>query len=105
MNYVFKVADIKSMIEHWMATPPNGYIGVSYGRQLRELLYKPMTEDSANILLEWMREDMPILKQLGDSQLMVVEQSRGYDAKDFFIQLGEVLIPIPTKPEDNILGD
>jgi hypothetical protein len=104
MNYIFKISDIERMIEHWMNAPPNGYIGVTYGRNKRELLHKPMTEDSANTLLDWMREDMPILRQLSDADFSVVEQELGYDKKAFFIQLSSILIPIPTRVDDNILG-
>lgn len=104
MNYVFKLEDIKRMIEHWLGTPPNGYVGVSYGRELTQLLFKPMTEDSANTLMEWMKADIPILKQLSDADFRVVSQTIGYDKKRFFIQIGEILIPIKTQVEENILG-
>lgn len=104
MNYVFKLADIQRMIEHWLHTKPNGYIGVSYGRELQALLFKPMTDDSANTLLEWMKADMPILKQLSDANLSVVSQDLGFDKKQFFIQIGTILIPIETQNLDNALG-
>lgn len=105
MNYIFKAEDIKRMIEHWLATPPNGYIGVNYGRELHELLFKPMTDESADKLLEWMKADMPILKQLGDSDLKVVSEDITFEKKRFFIQIGSILIPIKTQADENILGD
>lgn len=105
MNYIFKVEDIKRMIEHWLATKPNGYIGVSYGRELQQLLLKPMTEDSADTLLRWMKADIPILKQLSDSDLMVVSEDLTFEKKRFFIQIGTILIKIPTQADENILGD
>lgn len=92
------------MIEHWLNTPPNGYIGVTYGRNLREILFKPMTEDSANTLMDWMLEDMPILKQLSDEDFRIVEQDDGHDKKRFFIKLTTILIEIPTQAGENILG-
>lgn len=104
MNYIFKQEDIRRMVEHWLGTPPNGYIGVSYGRELTQLLFKPMTDDSANTLMDWMKADMPILKQLSDADFRVVEQTVEYDKKRFFIKIGEILIPIKTQVEENILG-
>lgn len=105
MNYVFKKDDIIRMINHWFATPPNGYIGKSYGREWRELLFKPMTEDSANTILYWMKTDMPVLKQLSENDLIVVAQDMGFDKKQYFIQLGGgILIPFPIQAEENILG-
>ena len=101
MNFIFKLADIQRMIEHWLGTKPYGYIGVSYGRELQELLHKPMTEDTANKLIEWMKADMPILKQLGDADLSVVSEPIGIDKKKFYILIGEILIPIETEATNN----
>ena len=56
MNYIFRADDIKRMIEHWLATPPNGYVGVSYGRNPKELLNRPMDDDTADTLLPQARE-------------------------------------------------
>ena len=47
---------------------------------------------------------MPILRQLSDADFSVVEQELGYDKKAFFIQLSSILIPIPTRVDENILG-
>lgn len=104
MNYIFKGEDIKQMIEHWLATPPNGYIGVSYGRNPRELLNKPMDEDTADTLLLWMREDMPILKQLSDNELKVVHEEVNFETKQFYIQIGEILLPIKTETSEDVVG-
>lgn len=104
MNYIYKIDDIKRMIDHWLATPPNGYIGVSYGRELKQLLLKPMTEELANDLLDWMKTDIPILKKLSDDALSVVSTDVGIDKKQFYIQIGSILIPIKTQVEENILG-
>jgi hypothetical protein len=42
-------------------------VGVSYGRNPKELLNRPMDDDTADTLLQWMREDMSIFKQLSDN--------------------------------------
>ena len=104
MNYIFGADDIKRMIKHWLATPPNGYVGVSYGRNPKELLNHPMDDDTADTLLQWMREDMPILKQLSDNELSVAHEEVNFETKQFYIQIGEILIPIKTETSNEVIG-
>lgn len=104
MNYIFRADDIKRMIEHWLATPPNGYVGVTYGRNPKELLNRPMDDDTADMLLQWMREDMPILKQLSDNDLSVAHEEVNFETKQFYIQIGEILIPIKTETSNEVVG-
>lgn len=94
MNYTFKARDIKRIIEHWLATEPNSYIGVSYGRNLSELLFGPLNEDKADTLLTWLREDIPVLNQVVDGELQVVSEVIGLDQRKFYIKIGQILIPI-----------
>ena len=104
MNYIFRADDIKRMIEHWLATPPNGYVGVTYGRNPKELRNRPMDDDTADTLLQWMREDMPILKQLSDNDLSVAHEEVNFETKQFYIQIGEILIPIKTETSNEVIG-
>ena len=104
MNYIFRADDIKRMIEHWLATPPNGYVGVTYGRNPKELLNRPMDDDTANTLLQWMREDMSILKSLPEGSLNVVSTEVNFETKQFFIEIGEILIPIKTETSNEVVG-
>lgn len=104
MNYIFRADDIKRMIEHWLATPPNGYVGVTYGRNPKELLNRPMDDDTADTLLQWMREDMSILKQLSDNDLSVAHEEVNFETKQFYIQIGEILIPIKTETSNEVIG-
>lgn len=105
MNYIFSKADIVGMIEHWFATPPNGYLGKSYGREWQELMFKPMSEDTANMILYWMKTDIPVLKQLSDDDLMVAEEAMGFDKKRYYIVVGgDTEIAFPIQTEENILG-
>ncbi|ENV14750.1 hypothetical protein WCE14_08970 [Acinetobacter schindleri] len=97
MNFIFKTEDLKRMIEHWLNTPPNGYIGVSYGRNPKELINRPMDDDTADLLLSWMREDIPVLKQLDDNDLSIVSEELNFETKQFYIQIGQIVIPIKTE--------
>ncbi len=95
MNYVFSSEIIKRIIEHWLATPPNGYLGYRYGRNLAELLFHPMNEDRADILLSWIKKDIPIFRNATDGELSVVSEAIGIDQKRYYIQFGEIQVLIP----------
>lgn len=94
MNYTFKAEQVKAMILHWLGTPPNGYIGVSYGRNLHELLFHPLSEDNADTLLSWIKEDIPVLRNLTSDQLSIVSKTIDNDKKQFYIKIGKVLVQI-----------
>lgn len=104
MNYIFNIDDIKRMIEHWIATPPNGYIGLSYARNPKELLFKPLDQDSSDTFLSWMREDIPILKQLSDNDLSIVEEVHSFESKTFHVSIGRILLPIQIVNGDTVEG-
>lgn len=104
MNYIFRLEDVKRMVEHWLDTPPNGYVGVSYGRNVKELLHRPMDDDTADILLSWIREDIPVFKNLSDNELKIVEEEVNFETKQIYIQIGEILIPIKTETTEIVTG-
>lgn len=99
MIYNYKFDQIKAMIDHWMNTPPNGYRGVSYGRNIGEILLKPLNDDSANLLLQWMREDIPILQKIPQANLNVYSKPIGHDKREYFITIFEFVIPIVDNRE------
>lgn len=102
MSFIFRAADIRRMIEHWLATPPNGYIGVNYGRNPRQLLQKPLTEDTSDLLLDWMKQDIPVLKQISDSELYIGVDEINFESKRYFIVIGTERIRIKTETVENV---
>ncbi|AWL27146.1 hypothetical protein DJ533_00230 (plasmid) [Acinetobacter defluvii] len=105
MNFNLEPLHVKAIIEHWLNTPPNGYIGVNYGRNLAEILLKPMSVDSADLILQWIKEDIPLLRGLSSEELMIMSEDVGFDKKLFYIQIGQVLIPLQNKNVDEQMGD
>jgi hypothetical protein len=78
---------------------------VSYGRNPNELLNRPMDDDVADTYLNWMREDIPVLKQLIGNDLSIVSQDVGHDRKNFFVRIGNtILIPIQSDAEETVVG-
>ena len=105
MSYAFKSEQIKNIIEHWLYNPPNGYIGVNYGRNLAEILLRPMTEETANQIINWMKEDIPLFAPLSSDQLSIQSESFDYDKKRFYIKIGQILIPLVSPNTNNLQGD
>lgn len=97
MNYIFNTSDIVRMILHWLGTPANGYIGVDYARNPRQLLQAPMSEDSSDLLLQWMKEDIPVLKNISDSDLYIAEEVVNFETKRFYIVIGAETILFKTE--------
>lgn len=84
---------IVAMIQHWLATPPNGYFGSSYGNNLAEQLLKNTEDYVADAFLEKLKSDIPILERV---QIDVVEEHLGFERVNVYLQIGETLIPITT---------
>lgn len=97
MSLVLDPKAVKRILDHWFNTPPNGYIGVRYARNVRQILLKPMTEDSSDLLLQWMKEDIPLFRNLSSDQLSIVSRNISFDKKEYFVQVGnQIRVPFPT---------
>jgi hypothetical protein len=62
-----------------------------------------MDDDTADTLLQWMREDMSIFKQLSDND-WTSHTEVNFETKQFYIQIGEILIPIKTETSNEVVG-
>lgn len=85
---------IVSMINHWLATPVNGYFYQSYGSNVKEQLLKNLTAFSADAFLQKLKIDVPILNQLNGDQLSVVTQMPDFENVYVYIKLGNILIEV-----------
>lgn len=72
MSYIYSADELKQMIEHWVATRPNSYLGYGYGFNLHEMLLKPLTVIEADFILNELKNNIPPLKHLNDDQLSIV---------------------------------
>lgn len=77
---------IMGMVRHWMATRANGYIGSRYGSDPLSLLHEPLNSLAADEYMAKMRQDLPILNQLGDA-VNIYQQTEGNDKKRIFIEI------------------
>ena len=54
--------DLNGMIDHWISTPENGYIGSSYGfrKKLLEITTTPQSQENTKIIEDKLKLDIPI---------------------------------------------
>lgn len=84
--------DFQDMVRHWIATPPNAYLGDSYGSNLAELLQNPFGTGIADAAIAKLRQDVPLAGALGGGQINLYAQENGPDRLDIVIQIaGQVL--------------
>lgn len=58
----FTARDLSSMVGHWLSTPPNGYLGQSYGSDVKAILQTPMSAGLANGLIAKCKTDVPLAR-------------------------------------------
>ena len=57
--------DVQAMVSHWLRTPTNGYLGSTYGNDIKALLQLPLSDSRmADALIRKLREDIPVLQIL-----------------------------------------
>lgn len=91
---------VKAMVVHWLATPPNGYFGSGYGADVRTMLLRDLSADSADALLKKLRRDLPLLDQFSDQQLRIETAVSGHDSLYVYLMIGAIQIALgDSKPE------
>lgn len=64
--------DVVRMINHWAATPENGYLGSDYGggTVLNQYLNASSLEDNSKTLIKKLKKDVPYLEGLDVSVVL-----------------------------------
>lgn len=96
---------IKAMINHWLATPPNGYFGQSYGADVRNMLLRELSTDNADKLLAKLRRDIPLMNQLDDSQLSISTTTAGFDQLYVYLRVGGINIELGESTTETVDQD
>lgn len=78
---------IMAMIEHWLQSEVNGYLGSDYGPDWNSLFLGPLSAPFANTFIEKMKSDIPILKQLSPDQLQLWSQDEGFETKVIYLRV------------------
>lgn len=85
--------DIEKMIIHWLNTPPNSYLGSSYGFDKWELLFKPQQVGVVDDFLAKLKADLPVVRLFSD-RINVYSLPLGVDNLLLFLQVGDVTIDL-----------
>lgn len=85
--------DIARMVQHWLSTPPNGYLGSGYGSDPKALLQLPNADGLGDAFIDKMLVDIPILKSLPRGSVNVYFETINKDQKRLLIEVGDTLIP------------
>lgn len=106
MKYLLNSDDINNILEHWLGTPANSYRGSRYGEKNNRILFKEMSADVANEILDKLKEDVPIFTSFDSNVLQIYSEDIGHDKKRIYLSVGTLMIPIGTTTGDvNYTGD
>lgn len=86
--------EVQDMVRHWLETPPNGYLGSSYGCDLKALLQNPMTAGLADSFIDKMISDVPVLANLPAGAINIYVEEVGNDTQKLIIDLNGSLIDV-----------
>lgn len=74
---MLNATDLTEMTTHWLGCPVGGYLGSSYGSDIKDMLQRPMGSAFANKALAKLREDIPIIGALPASSLNIYAEQDG----------------------------
>lgn len=87
--------DIQDMVTHWTRTPVNGYLGSSYGQDIKSLLHRPQADGAPEALLQKLRGDVPIIQALPDGATNLYSVQTQPDRLDLIIEVAGQAITVP----------
>jgi len=73
--------EIQRMVRHWLEVPENGYLGSSYGSNIRALLQRPQFGDRRRVdaFIAKLKRDVPVLQALPAGSVSLFAQPKGVD--------------------------
>lgn len=89
--------EIEQMVEHWVSTPAGSYLGSSYGNPLKDTLQRPQADIDADMVIEKLRADIPILGVLptGSVNVYAYADPQYIDRTEIVIEVGGREISVP----------
>ncbi|MGL5224204.1 MAG: hypothetical protein ACRC8Q_02520 [Aeromonas sp.] len=79
--------DLEGMVEHWLGTPVDGYLGSDYGQSLTSILQLPHSDGAADDLLRKLREDIAITYSLPPESVSLYSAPRDVDGLDIVLEV------------------
>ena len=88
-------SDIQEMVSHWLHVPVNGYLGSSYGQDIKALLHRPQADGAPEALLQKLRVDVPVLQALPSGAINLYSVQTPPDRLDLVIEVAGQAIAVP----------
>lgn len=88
--------DILKMVQHWLNTPVNTYLGSDYGFDKHQLLFQPLDMHNADAVIAKLRKDVPVLDVLPTDAVNLFAIPIGPDKLQIFLQIGSLQINIES---------
>lgn len=79
--------ELEAMVEHWLNTPVNGYMGSGYGQDIKALLQKPHSDREANALIRKLKADLAILASLSADSINIYGTPAGVDTYHIVLEV------------------
>jgi len=86
--------ELQGMVSHWVATPPNGYLGSNYGADAHSMLQNPMRTGLADSFLNKLRNDVPLVGALPPGAVNMYAQDDGLDKRTIMIEASGQLVAL-----------
>lgn len=87
--------ELEGMVEHWLSTPVNGYLGSGYGQDAKSLLQRPHSDSSADEFMRKMREDIIITTALPSDAVSLYGKPSGVDRLDIILEVAGRAFELP----------
>ena len=94
MKNAVTAQEVRGMVEHWLSTPPSGYLGQSYGSDPQALLQQPLSSGLGDAFVDRMLRDIPILGALPRGTVNVDMVERDNESTSLIIEIGGTRVSI-----------
>lgn len=82
--------DIQAMVEHWLKTPINTYLGSSYGFNKSALLFQPLSTATIDEVIDKLKRDVPILNVLDSGAINIFSIPIPPARMALYLQVGDL---------------
>ena len=79
--------ELEGMVEHWLSTPVNKYLGSSYGHDIKSLLQQPHSGVAADQLIRKLVSDIPLLSVMPADKIAIYATPVGADKTELVLDI------------------
>lgn len=79
--------DVSGMVQHWLETPTNGYLGSRYGQDTKSLLQLPQADQSADEYIAKLKSDVEVLQTIPANSINLYSVQSIPDRLDIILEV------------------